>query len=58
MFPRFKKNYEVFCLKVMRGEKLLIALPNPPPKPVFGDAGKPIRPGEVGSFLKNLKKGL
>jgi len=58
MFPRFKKNYEVYCLQVMRGEKLVIALPKPPPKPVFGDAGKPVRPDEVGSFLKNIRKGL
>lgn len=58
MFPRFKKNYEVFCLQVMRGEKLVIGLPKPPPKPVFGEAGKPVRPDEVVSFLKNMRKVL
>jgi len=58
MLPKFKKQYDFYAQKVMRGEVLRVALPKPPPEPVFGDAGEPVKPGEVGGFLKNMRKGL
>ena len=58
MLPKFKKQYDFFAEKVMRGEVLRVALPKPPPKPVFGDGGEPVKPCEVGGFLKNMRKGL